>query len=646
MSTKVKHRLDVLDGLRGFASLSVMLSHSNFNPVLFGSIPFLLPIYKTLSVGPNSVQIFFVLCGFLMAFLYPVVPNYIEFIRKRYARIFPMYSVIVFYLWLTTVHNRYTWNLEIVILLGTSIVMFCLWKLTVPIHKYIFYLFIILQVTTILFNSVFVSKILGLTTYPMVRQLISLFTNLTMTTELTKDIGGLSFVFWSLSPEVIFYLYYPLIAITLMQLGKKFGWIISLLIIIGTTKIVFGLDGESLTYLQLFSMSLARSSGFIAGIVAGNIYRNQGVIWLWLKKISQHHIVNIIFLLSFVFIQAGDWIIRDGHSRGWMNYYYLASSWIFALVVLSALIEGTILNKLFTFKPFRFIGMISYSLYLSHPISVGWARQITYNFPIIKDNSPIYLLLAVLISIFVAWLLYMIVDRLYFSIKFSEVVQQKSSESKLSSEYIFSKKSFIGIGIAMILIVLVYVGTYSPTILVERHSIVNTKGFSLEQSLLDNPLRFCFISGYSNLSIVATMMHYQGSAEMTRNIEKHPAQLVFKLYDESNKKLLYETKRSAFDVESFSVFPFGFPSLVDSKGKKYYVEYSQEGGGEKDSVVIHTISTPVITQYTISRSELLRNPFILIFNRIGYILKNNEVIFALGFFMIVGIFILRQKKLS
>ena len=69
----MKDRIKALDGLRGFAALSVYLSHSVFKAELV--LPPLLAkiFYRTFQVGPNSVQIFFVLCGFLMAFFYPKI---------------------------------------------------------------------------------------------------------------------------------------------------------------------------------------------------------------------------------------------------------------------------------------------------------------------------------------------------------------------------------------------------------------------------------------------------------------------------------------------------------------------------------------------------------------------------------------------
>jgi peptidoglycan/LPS O-acetylase OafA/YrhL len=81
----------VLSGVRGFAALAVFASHvANlyYNGALFGR-----------GGGQMGVMLFFILSGFLMAYLYiDRPPNAVEqrrFLLNRFARIYPMFFVVV-----------------------------------------------------------------------------------------------------------------------------------------------------------------------------------------------------------------------------------------------------------------------------------------------------------------------------------------------------------------------------------------------------------------------------------------------------------------------------------------------------------------------------------------------------------------------
>lgn len=132
------HHLSALDGLRGFAALIVVVSHSanaGFLPVTLGE-----------GLGQMGVTLFFGLSGFLMGYLYsskPLnLPNLWEYAVNRTTRVLPLYYVVVA---ITTVSflvfdfallnadsiKRIIGNIALI--RGSSI----LWTIPVEVHFYV-----------------------------------------------------------------------------------------------------------------------------------------------------------------------------------------------------------------------------------------------------------------------------------------------------------------------------------------------------------------------------------------------------------------------------------------------------------------------------------------------------------------------------
>lgn len=99
----MQKRLIALDGLRGLAALLVVFHHIDIDKrftSLSGSNQ-LVYLYNIFAAGPFGVQIFFVLSGFIIAHIYPKVDSKFSFLGKRYARIVPIYLVLVIFFWIS-----------------------------------------------------------------------------------------------------------------------------------------------------------------------------------------------------------------------------------------------------------------------------------------------------------------------------------------------------------------------------------------------------------------------------------------------------------------------------------------------------------------------------------------------------------------
>lgn len=645
----MKDRLPSLDGLRGIAALSVVLSHINNSPLVLLNAPLLVTAYQILAVGPNSVQILFVLSGFLMAYLYPSIPKASIFIKKRYARIFPIYTVIVLFLWLDTSLGLLTKPFFIQIS-GLFLFAFFIslgWKLIKksPVShaaaNILFYIFIILQVVVILCN-LFITPHFVIANQLIlpdgIKSLLIMITNVTLTTPFIKDIPRMSGVFWSLAPEILFYIVYPFIVIPLVYLGRKYGIFMSIILIVGITKILFDLDTALVAIGGFESMNIARASGFVAGATIGTIYQNKGSYWEKIEPVVKKPLTGILAIVLFIAMQWGDSAIRDGQSILFMNTYYLVSSWIIAFVILTAIIPKTITYKILSNKVFVFLGLISYSLYLIHLQAIEWARAavLFFNKTITQPGivESITILVAVVFSIGIAWFLFHFIEILYFAGKkpIIETTLANENEKVKTKEHHFSKRRIlITVSVTMVVFTWLYSGSFSPTQLVQRHTI--SSGSSTEVSLLGRTVTVPIKAEKENLSAISIHLRYAKSAEKTLQ-KKDPAILHFTLYDASGKKL-FTSVSNAYAVEGSIVHGFGFPVLVDSKDKVYKVQLSLQKGSVDDQIFVDTTSTSLVSIYTSSKSQLLHKPQEFLFNRLAFIFTNQHFIFAIVFILFI-----------
>ncbi|HSW97102.1 MAG TPA: acyltransferase [Candidatus Saccharimonadales bacterium] len=641
----MKDRLPALDGLRGFAALAVMLSHIGYHPASLISVPFVIAAYNTLQVGPNSVQILFVLSGFLMAFLYPQTKNPRSFIQKRYARIFPIYATIVLFLWAISIEQVTTiWWLQIILLLALAMLIFILWNLIkkIPkIGKIVFFSFISLQIVMFLIVALILphfvqSDVIQLPTN--IKNMVILLSNITLTTPFSKDIPRLSLVFWSLAPEVYFYLLYPFIVVPLIKIGKQYGMLVSVLIIIGVTKILFDLDKEFVAVGGLQSINIARSSGFVAGVTIGTIYQTKGKIWQTLEPLLKNKLFSLVVLLLFITIQWGDWAIRDGQSIFINNIYYCISSWVFSLTILVAIIPRTYVFKIFSSKMFVFLGIISYSLYLIHPQTITWAQTLKEYFRFVVPSDKflelIFLIIAIVLSIAVASILFRTIEYLYFSTKKKKAVLMTTLAKDGEGEPVTKESSVLRhpgfkLGFGILAFFILYVAAYTPSQLVSRNAFTGVS-LSGEQSLLTKRIRIPFTSYNENLSAVSLYLRYAKNAMYTQTNRKNPATLQFSLLDTKNKKL-FSSARNAYIVEGSPRFGFGFPAISDSKGKSYIAELSLSNGRPDDQIFIDTTPSSFVSINTIPKNILLHSPWIVFLNRLLFVLTNPEFIFAVIF---------------
>lgn len=614
-----KKRLIALDGLRGFAALCVVISHLNFKLRLISQSSIINYLFRMISSGPSSVQLFFVLSGFLISFLYPVVKDNWSFWGKRYLRIMPVFGAVVLLEWLSRTHLvGYSPYIKLLAILIIGLAIRIIWKLLEYLHKYwrdigwlIFSLVVIFQICW--FGISLLSSFSGFAHYlanfnSSSKALFIMLSNLTMTMYWQPELFILGGMFWSLMLEVFFYQIYPIVVTPLIAISKRLKLFAQLGLIILIITLLFDFDLASRAMYFVHGTYIARASGFVIGVALGRLYANKSrwsQLARWLKKPLLNYSIFILFFISM----ALEWPDRYHQIRQYVGLHYLLLSLLFGSVLISSLTAKTLANRFFSQKYLRFLGTISYSLYLIHDYVIKRFHDMRWMGKLEKIIHPIGLsefiraLILVIVSIIMAAGLYWLVESLYFaskkhSIKSSkkvatQILVKKSFYSKLFSQRLIAV--FIAIGISLG-ITFFYAGDYSPSLLISRQVLRITPPWQSAIIKVDQPIEFTFTARYPNLSVVLLDMDYAYDPNISRTEITKNTQLIFELKDENDKSII-QSVRQPQELEGEPQYPFGFPTIAESQGKKYQVSLRLQQANPTDEVFIYQ-HVGVITQYT------------------------------------------------
>lgn len=638
-------RLTALDGLRGFAALSVVISHIGFNARAFIDSPLFFYFFRMFSAGTYSVQLFFVLSGFLIAYLYPVISSNFTFLCKRYLRIMPVYGTVVLYIWLLTVLPRYGLAGAAVGLLAVAIGVNVLWRGLERLHnrwqlvgKSIFILFVSLQLVFMVASVTVLPAVLAGTIVPLPewqRQFLVMLSNLTMTMYLQQRLVVLNGVFWSLVPEMLFYIVYPFAIVPLIALGTKWRWQWGVLMSLAMLKILFDLDTATAALYSVHAIFLSRSSGFLIGIWIGSLYRNRGVLWEKAEAFFSNRYVNVMLLVLFFAALAFEWPDRFHQIRDYVKYHYLLLSVIFGLVVTAGITARSLIGRVFSTKILVFLGMISYSLYLIHPVVIDLffaSPSMRLLKEMIASQQVLMVLVAVieiLFSVAAAYVLYQLVEAQYFATKKKPAALTKVPDTKKQQPTHTAGivpivlTSIVCIGVLFF----VYAGGYSPSLVVAKHSLSSSSLLSSVVSSVQ-PLTTEFVAAEPNLSVIILTMDYARDPAAIRTTATKNTQLLFRLFDHNNN-LLFESYRKPQEVEGVPHFPFGFPTIIDSKGKTYQVELSLVDPDPSDQLYVYKDSG-LVSQYTTIKKSSPTYVADLLLKRVVFVVSKAQFLFAVA----------------
>ena len=318
-----KFQMDSLDGLRGFAALMVVFSHTSNSGMFFA------PFLDLRGIGKSGVFLFFLLSSFLLTlpllskgkqiFTFPVMSHYWQ---RRFFRIYPLYT-----------------------------------------------LYLLLGVTTTWLIAMFFGKNdVGI---PFSLDWLGFFDHITL-----QEGKGVT---WSIAVEFKFYFTLPFFAFAIIYIRSYGLWVVLLLFlallllsqIISPQSASATNDAGLLPYMPIFLIGM-----FLAVLQRDTNLKRSYTEYIKksYKYLGYVGVVGIIIMTPLVFSMFSGRIPNNYFHKQFILYTLF---WSF--VLLSAVNVRGIIQWFFTLPVLRFYGALSFSLYLFHPIFAGVLRRSDLN---------------------------------------------------------------------------------------------------------------------------------------------------------------------------------------------------------------------------------------------------------------------------
>jgi peptidoglycan/LPS O-acetylase OafA/YrhL len=359
----MKKGIEAIDGLRTIAVLGVIWTHiwMSFDniPWKIGSID----VNRIISFGRNGVDLFFVISGFCMYFMYGSkvdifgIDNYKTFLVKRWTRIAP-----AFYFLIVVESLLFLYHIGVF-----------------PYQSFFYHLF---------FINIFL------------------------------PVNPFSPHYWSLATEWHFYLVFPFLFIRNKEHKQLVFRIMILILICLIFRLVLfhehsedlvnkiTIDSSAIWYRFVeFGFGIIVGKFYLSGVALPKAFRGLPGLALafaiaYLGRICMlTEFVNLFGKYAFIVRAFGEPVMTFG----------------FALILYNVITTKTIVSRLISSKPFLFIGKISYSMYLWHLLIAGWiSRWIIH----IIGESLFSFNLAIIVSLIVviplSWLSFKLLEEPYF----------------------------------------------------------------------------------------------------------------------------------------------------------------------------------------------------------------------------------------
>jgi len=653
-----KDRLTQLDGLRAVAIILVILNHIDFTPLILASPSFMTPVYGLLSnSGRTAVSFFMLLSGFLMAYYYPVIKSGVEFLQKRYTRIFPLFISLVITRFLFHTYPDLTFDRALLALFVPAILIHIIWVYgfkkanSKVLSRSLFWAFVVVQLTILAWYAFWIVR------HPPIyfNQLMSLWiregtitlVNATLTLPFGNYIPQLDGVYWSLTTEVSFYLLYPFLFIPIVQMVKDKSIMMKVLLIASLIPLLLGLDQLSHKLLGLSIIDIPFFAFFITGIIIASLYRSRPAFF---DKISRSlrgpilaHLPTLVFLIIFGLI-----IMLFNIYPQYYALIRILSAVPIGILFLSILAGGNSLQKMLSSRLLVFIGSISFSMYLVHTSVIETVK--TYFIPQSALQSILFIILIFILTIFLSYLTYLLLERPYFQRSHEE--STKKSMSSTRPRHLWLGALVFGV-VYIVCILIVYQSNYNFFSVEHKHlvvDVVSPRLFAGQSTITmdTNPkIDIVITAPDNNLGIISTSLSYKRTPGKSETGEHQV--LTYAIREVGATDWYATSQFKPIEVGDSPQHPFGFPVIADSKGKKYEIMIELTSPRSPEYFEIDMTGGSVRSIYQVNKGEVLKNPvklFTLIQNRLTNVLENRDaqkaIMYLVPFALMIAM-ILRKK---
>ncbi|KMN46563.1 acyltransferase family protein [Bacillus paramycoides] len=379
-------RYKELDSLRGIAAIIVLLGHFlALFPILGKKVMYSTfgACFSILWQGHSAVIIFFVLSGFVLSlpFYKGTEFNYLKYLIKRVCRIYIPYIVILF----IAIGIKFGIHSKIGTIPG--LVQWGSWNIEVSFNRVMDHILFLRE-----FNS-----------------------------------DAFIMVIWSLVHEMRISIVFPLIIFLLLRVNWKVSIGIAMFLSVIGYLLMKNIPSEfNMPVSTNYFITLHYSSMFIIGAL---LAKNREYLVSKIINSKVKYILLPLGLLFFSYPRIPFMLLSKLIGEIDYELYLIIIDWYICfgavLIILSAL-SSKLFSKLLLIKPVQFIGEISYSLYLVHPIVLLTTVHIFYG----KISVPLILLISFLFTMVVSVLCYKFIE--IPSIKIGRKLATKNSRGDIS----------------------------------------------------------------------------------------------------------------------------------------------------------------------------------------------------------------------
>ncbi|MCX6730416.1 MAG: acyltransferase family protein, partial [Candidatus Roizmanbacteria bacterium] len=529
-----------------------------------------------------------ILSGFLMSTLYPQ-PHQDEFIERRYTRIFPPFITMVLCMGIFRVYPQLSLFSRIVILFAIAALFRVLWVHVIEklsLGRLTVKLFLFFQLLTAIWYGFFIMRLPSVWFHSLpsfVQWTTTIAVNATLTLPLGDYVPMLDIVYWTLICEILFYLLYPsLIAPLVLRVQNRQSRVKALLFFslfpffFGTALLFKELKGLSIMDIEYFIY-------FFIGISIAIIAKQKKEIEL------PPFLRNLFHPLFFFLVLFASYFISVGSLQIFNLLAILFLSIPLGFVVYGLLDNSTALSRFFSNKFFIFLGAISYSLYICSTSLIDGMRLL-YK-PINALTEVFFLIVTLLVIIAVSYVIHNIIESPYFMFK------PMKREVKLTPGLL-----------KFTLFILIFI--YSILIFSAYSSQFNF--FSQEKTynsliLSSKPLIVSFIPKENNMGVVLIPLTHTVSSQ-----EANDHRILTLRLKESNAKSWYATQETNLaKINKSGPLLFGFPTLADSKNKKYILEINSQNIPPQ-KITLNTTPLTITAVSQMDKRDLVSHPLKLL----------------------------------